>query len=97
MNFYDYVCPNSGETLTTLLTHKNIKINRIVSSSEIEPVEYKQTDDEWVFVVQGEATLLIQEETKVLKSGDILFIPRQTPHSVIKTKQNTLWLTIHIT
>lgn len=97
MNIYDYIDPNSGETFTTLLTHKNIKINRIVSSSTIEPIEYIQEEDEWVLVIQGKATLLIQGEEKILSAGETLFIPANTIHTVTKTQQNTLWLTIHIT
>ena len=96
MNFYNFAVPKNGEEFTTLLEHKNIKISRIVSSADIEPVEYMQDEDEWVVVIEGEATLLVEDEEKVLKKGDTLFIPAKTPHKVLKTKNNTLWLTVHI-
>ena len=96
MNFYDCITPKSGETFTTLLEHKNIKINRIVSSNSIEPVEYLQDEDEWLVVIEGEATLQVKNEKKILSKGDTLFIPAKTPHQVLDTKENTVWLTVHI-
>ncbi len=96
MNIYDHTTPNTGEDFTTLLEHKNIKINRIVSSSDVEPVEYVQDEDEWVVVIEGKATLLLDNEKKVLKKGDTFFIPAKTPHKVLKTKDGTVWLAVHI-
>ena len=96
MNIHDYIVPQSGEDLTTLLTHKNIKINRIVSSDNVEPVEYIQKEDEWLIVLEGEATLLIENKEKVLTEGDTLFISSKTPHSVLNTQNGTVWLTVHI-
>jgi len=96
MNLFDYTTPKIGESFTTLLEHKNIKINRIVSSDNLEPKEYIQDEDEWVVVLEGEAILLINGVEKILTKGDTLFIPAKTPHRVIKTKQGTLWLAVHI-
>jgi len=96
VNIHDYILPQSGETLTSLLEHKNIKINRIISSDNIEPVEYLQDEDEWVLLLQGKAKLLVNNEEVVLNEGDTYFIPAQTPHSVEKTEKNTLWITVHI-
>ncbi len=96
MNLYDFSVPKNGEEFTTLLEYKNIKINRIVSSDKIEPIEYIQDEDEWVVVIEGEATLLLKDEEKTLKKGDTLFIPAKTPHKVLKTSHGTVWLAIHI-
>ena len=96
MNLYDYIPPQSGEDLTCLLSHKNIKINRIVSSDNVEAVEYHQEEDEWVVLIQGKATLLLHGKEVILTQGETLFIPAKTPHSILKTDKNTLWLTIHI-
>ncbi len=96
MNIYDYVSPQSGETITTLLEHKNVKINRIVSSSDLEPIEYIQEEDEWLIVIEGEARLRIDNEDKTLRKGDTLFIPAKTPHSILNTENDTVWLTVHI-
>ena len=96
MNLYNFTPPKIGEEFTTLLEHKNIKIMRIVSSDQIEPIEYIQEEDEWIVVIEGEATLLLENEEKVLKKGDTLFIPAKTSHKVLKTSHGTVWLTVHI-
>jgi cupin 2 domain-containing protein len=96
MNLYNFTVPKDGEDFTTFLEHKNIKINRIVSSSDVESVEYIQDEDEWVVVIEGKATLLVEDEKKVLKKGDTFFIPAKTPHKVLKTSHGTVWLAVHI-
>ena len=96
MNIYDYLTPQSGETFITLLEHKSIKINRIVSSDELVETEYIQEEDEWLVVLEGEATLLLNDEKKTLIKGDTLFIPSKTPHRVLSTQSGTVWLTVHI-
>lgn len=96
MNLYDTITPQSGELFSTLLEHKNIKIVRIVSSDAVVPVEYSQDEDEWIVIIEGEATLLIADEKKIIFKGDTLFIPAKTPHSVLHTTQGTVWLAVHI-
>ena len=96
MNLFDYIPPQQGETFTTLLEQKNVKIKRIVSSNELEDKLYVQDEDEWLVLLEGEATLLLNEEEKKLKKGDTLFIPAKTPHRVLHTQAGTLWLTVHI-
>jgi len=96
VNIYDYLTPKNGETFTSLLEHKNIKINRIISSSDVKHIEYIQEEDEWLFLLEGEATLLIENEEKTLTKGETLFIPAKVPHTVLKTSNGTVWLTVHI-
>lgn len=96
MNIYDYITPQSSETFTTLLEHKNIRINRIVSSDDVNETEYLQEEDEWLILLEGEATLLLDGEKQNLKKGDTLFIPSKTPHRVLSTRSGTVWLTVHI-
>lgn len=96
MNIYDYITPQGGETFTTLLEHKNIKINRIVSSDNLDDTEYIQEEDEWLVLLKGEATLLLNNEKKNLTKGDTLFISAKTVHRVISTQSGTVWLTVHI-
>ena len=96
MNIYDYITPKSGETFTALFEHKNIKINRIVSSDELDNKEYIQEEDEWLVLLEGEATLLLDDEKKTLTQGDTLFIPSKTHHRVLSTQSGTVWLTVHI-
>jgi len=96
MNIFEYTTPKTNETFTNLLEHKNIKINRIVSSFEVESVEYIQEEDEWLVLLEGEATLLIEDKETLLIKGETLFIPAKVPHTVIKTNHGTVWLTVHI-
>ena len=96
MNIFDYKEPQKGELFTSLLEYKNIKINRIVSSCKIEEKEYIQEEDEWLILIEGEATLRLDKEEKKLLKGETLFIPAKMPHKVLKTTQNTIWLTVHI-
>jgi len=96
VNIYDYITPKNGETFTTLLEHKNIKINRIISSDNVEETEYIQEEDEWLVVLDGKATLLLKDEKKTLIKGESLFIPSKTPHRVLNTQSGTVWLTVHI-
>lgn len=96
MNIYDYIIPEHGEHFTTLLEHKNIKINQIVSSDTLDEQVYLQEEDEWLVLLEGEATLLVNDEEKKLVKGDTFFIPAQTPHRVLHTQKGTHWLTVHI-
>jgi len=49
-----------------------------------------------VVLLKGCAKIEINGEIKKLKSGDTLFIPANTPHTVLKTKKTAIWLAIHI-
>jgi cupin 2 domain-containing protein len=88
-----------GETFDTLLESGGVKIERIVSHSAASPEEfwYDQEQDEWVVVLEGEATLRLHpDETIHLKKGDHLFIPRHRQHRVERTSDRTLWLAVHV-
>jgi len=96
MGLYDYTIPDKGELFDTLLSHKNITIVRIVSSNDLEEMTYCQDEDEWVVVLEGEATLLLEKREVRLHKGDSLFIPSKTEHRVLSVQKGTLWLAIHI-
>ncbi len=96
MNIFDYTIPQNGEDFTTLLEHENIKIVRIVSSDDLERKVYTQKEDEWVVVLEGKATILIDNKPNVLNKGETLFIPSNTPHEIISIVNGTLWLAVHI-
>ena len=96
MNLYDTQIPSSGETFTTLLDHPNARIVRIVSSDEVEPTLYDQEEDEWVVIIEGEATLEIEGETQILHRGESFLIPAHTKHRVLETERGTVWLAVHL-
>ena len=94
--FTDAIPPQEGERFGTILSHKNLVIERIVSSEAITPQEYVQTQDEWVLLFQGEAILQLAGESISLKAGDNLFLPVGVPHTVVQTSEGSMWLAVHL-
>jgi cupin 2 domain-containing protein len=94
--FADAAAPPRGERFDTLLAHRNLVVERIVSSEAPEATEYRQSQDEWVVLLRGEATLEVAGETVELRAGDHLFLPSGTPHAVRRTTAGTLWLALHL-
>lgn len=88
--------PREGERFETLLSHKNLVVERIVSSGAITPCAYVQTQDEWVVLVQGEATLRVADESIALQAGDHLFLPAGMSHSVEQVSEGAIWLAVHL-
>ena len=88
--------PQEGERFDTLLRHKGLVIERIVSSTKIESQEYVQAQDEWVVLLQGEAELDVAGKRMSLQAGDYVFLPSATPHTVLRASQGALWLAVHL-
>lgn len=88
--------PSQGERFETLLAHKGLVIERIVSSSKIASQEYVQEQDEWVLLLQGEAALEVEGRELLLKAGDYVFLPSRTRHTVLRVSEGALWLAIHL-
>jgi len=84
------------EVFQTLLKHKNIEIKKIVSNTLKTPRTFIQEEDEFVVLLKGCAKIEINGEIKKLKAGEWLFIPANTPHTLIKTKKTAVWLAVHI-
>ena len=94
--FADAAPPSEGERSETLLACRNLVVERIVSSAAIEPKDYVQPQDEWVVLVRGEAALEIAGEAVVLQSGDYVFLPAGTRHTVKSASDGALWLAVHL-
>lgn len=94
--FLHMEAPTQGERFDELLRHRNLVIERIVSSSAVVPTEYVQTQDEWVMLVQGDARLIVAGEHVPLKPGDYVFLPAGIPHAVESVTQGAVWLAIHL-
>jgi len=90
--------PRAGEVFDELLRCRNLRIERIVSSPRPEPTRYDQAHDEWVLLLQGEATLELGTARVDLTAGDHLFIRAHTPHRVVATSTEPLcvWLAVHL-
>ncbi|BAQ60679.1 hypothetical protein GM3708_1085 [Geminocystis sp. NIES-3708] len=88
----------TGEIFSELLKCRNVVIQKIVSSDKPDHIIYNQPQDEWVILLQGKATLQLENNIINLTSGDYLFIPANTCHQVTKTSTNPycIWLAVHI-
>lgn len=96
-NLYeDALPPATGERFDTLLSHRGLVIERIVSTSRIASQEYVQEQDEWVVLLQGEARLDVAGRELPLRAGDYLFLPSRTPHTVLQVSDGALWLAVHL-
>ena len=94
--FADSSPPLEGERFETLLRHRNLVVERIVSSEAISPSEYVEAQDEWVVLLRGEAELRVAGESITFAPGDHLFLPAGTPHSVERASAGALWLAVHL-
>lgn len=95
-NIFKGKIPKEGEIFDSLLEHKNIKIERIISSGKKSDKIYIQEHDEWVLLLKGVAKLDIEGKEIEMKEGDYVFIPFGQKHRVLETKIGTVWLAIHI-
>ncbi|WP_119394364.1 cupin domain-containing protein [Salinibius halmophilus] len=95
-------CPSAtqAEQFEDLLKLPNCRIERIVSAGQTTPSNqpYKQLEDEWVLILQGEAEVTLLEPKAVyrLTQGDHLFIPAGRKHLVTYTQAEpvTIWLAV---
>lgn len=93
MNIYAISDPAADtELFVTLHQTQNLKIeairSRLVRSGEM----YTQEEDEWVILIRGTALLEIEKKEHLLCAGDNLFLPRHTPHRVLSTSDDALWI-----
>lgn len=94
--FNDTATPEEGERFDTILNHKNLLIERIISSAAITPHEYIQAQDEWVLLMRGEADLRVEGKLHALKEGDHIFLPAGVPHKVERASDGAMWLAVHL-
>ncbi|MEP6673339.1 MAG: cupin domain-containing protein [Chthoniobacter sp.] len=86
------------EQIKELLATGSVRIEQIVSHGQASPEGfwYDQPEAEWVVLLQGSATLLIEGEPGVtLGAGDYLLIPAHLRHRVERTSEDALWLAVH--
>ena len=95
-NLYDYGAPAEGsETVESLLANEGVRIERIISN-KASTGWYDQEEDEWVVLLEGSATLQIEEETLSLERGESLLLKARVRHRVLSTSQDALWLAVFI-
>ena len=87
------------EVFTDLIPTRAVKIERIVSNGQTTPEGewYDQVLDEWVVLIQGEATLESENgETRRMTAGDHALIPAHVRHRVVFTSADPpcIWIAV---
>ena len=90
--------PNQ-ELFESIVSTDNILIERIISTGQVTPPGewYDQDKDEWLILLQGEASLAYADGSKIkLTAGDYLFIPAHQKHRVEYTSSEPpcIWLAV---
>ena len=100
-NIYTLPSPLPNEELfEPIIQNQSLLIERIISTGQTTPEGewYDQQRDEWVMLLQGEATLSYVDGSQIqLKPGDYLLIRAHQKHRVEYTSTNPpcIWLAIH--
>jgi len=99
-NIFDNLPESETESFETLFSKTGVKIERIVSRGHRSANDfwYEQTEDEWVIVLKGGATLSWEGEADTqMGAGDYAFIPAFKRHRVAWTdpESETVWLAVH--
>ncbi len=101
INLFDLPSPlPAEEVFEPLIPDRGILIERIISTGQTTPegVWYDQDRDEWVALLQGEATLTFEAGRVVdLHPGDCLLIPAHERHRVTGASADPpcIWLAVH--
>lgn len=89
------------ELFTSLLSNEQFEIKRIVSRGHANAKDewYDQAHDEWLILIQGEATLEFagQADFTKLRAGDYLLIAAHSKHRVAWTTPDidSIWLVVN--
>ncbi|WP_116963774.1 cupin domain-containing protein [Fastidiosibacter lacustris] len=99
MNLFTIPKRSKDEIFEIITKTPNLKVERIVSYGQTTPHNqpYLQSNNELVFVLQGQAQIIMHDMTYQLNTGDSLLIPQNTKHWVSYTSNNppVIWLAIH--
>jgi len=96
MNLYEYTRPVAGsERVDILLKQRGVRIERIVSNSA-DTGWFDQEEDEWIALIEGKATLQVEEQSVALERGDVLLLRAHVRHRVVSTSEDALWLTVFV-
>lgn len=87
------------EVFETLVSHEQVRIERIISHGHSSPEQgwYDQDENEWVIVLAGYGTLLMESGEEIrLSAGDYTLIEAHQRHKVIHTAADepTIWLAV---
>lgn len=98
--FHDAPSGLPDEISQVMLAGRDLRIERIVSHGQASPPGYwyDQDDDEWVMLLEGEATLRFEQGEQLLQlaPGMHVHIPAHRRHRVEWTApdRRTVWLAV---
>jgi cupin 2 domain-containing protein len=98
--FEDIRASAPDEVVSTLLSARSFRIERIVSTGQASHPGfwYDQEESEWVLLVSGSAALMFEGDAgpRVMKPGDYLLIPAHRRHRVEWTSAAvpTVWIAV---
>ncbi len=92
--------PSDHEVFEQLAAGDEVQVERIVSTGQKSPegAWFDQELDEWVVLIQGEATLTCSDGSKQnLQRGDSVFLRAHLKHRVEFTSANPpcIWIAVH--
>jgi cupin 2 domain-containing protein len=87
--------PPTGERSVEIAQLGGVVVEHILSGALRAPVDYDQDHDEWVVLLNGEATLDVGGETLDLNVGDWVLLRAHVRHRLLETVRGTTWLAIH--
>jgi cupin 2 domain-containing protein len=88
--------PDVGEHVTPLIERPGAVVEQILSGRLVSAVDYAQESDEWVVLLAGAASLVVDGERVELTGGDWLFLPAGVAHRLVSTAPGSSWLALHL-
>jgi cupin 2 domain-containing protein len=88
--------PDVGEDVTRLLERRGAVVEQILSGALETPVDYAQDTDEWVVLLAGAASLVVEGERVEMTGGDWLFLPAGVEHRLVSAAPRSSWLAVHL-
>jgi quercetin dioxygenase-like cupin family protein len=67
---------------SSVIQHDSLMSSFIISIKKDVPLHLHQKHTELVYVLEGEGEMVLGSAVERVKSGDIIFIPANTPHSL---------------
>jgi quercetin dioxygenase-like cupin family protein len=69
-------------------------IESLAPAGSQPPLHVHRNEGEGFYVLEGELTLWVGEDTRTLRPGEFLFAPRQVPHTIRVGEGGARWLLI---
>ncbi|MBV5320596.1 MAG: cupin domain-containing protein [Sulfuricurvum sp.] len=82
----------NNEIFLPLFQTSTFKIEAIRSWLKIPGELYNQEEDEWVILLEGKASIEMDNQIFTLQKGDYFFIPKHRVHRILSTSKNALWI-----